>query len=90
EGLSELDLSHCQLTDHCLELLLPHLHKTHILDLSNNDITDRKARDILTLNSNVKTVRLFNNRFTEKQLFMSDRRFEICNFIIPVSQDLSG
>uniref|UniRef100_A0AAR2LW45 NACHT domain-containing protein n=1 Tax=Pygocentrus nattereri TaxID=42514 RepID=A0AAR2LW45_PYGNA len=77
EGLSELDLSHCQLTDHCLELLLPHLHKTHILDLSNNDITDWKARDILSLNSNVKTVRLFNNRITEKQLFMSDRRFEI-------------
>ncbi|KAL7841199.1 hypothetical protein SRHO_G00248900 [Serrasalmus rhombeus] len=77
DGLSELDLSHCQLTDHCLELLLPQLHKTHILDLSNNDITDWKARDILSLNSNVKTIRLFNNRITEKQLFMSDRRFEI-------------
>ena len=32
EGLSELDLSHCQLTDHCLELLLPHLHKIQILE----------------------------------------------------------
>ncbi|KAL7856201.1 hypothetical protein AOLI_G00198050 [Acnodon oligacanthus] len=77
EGLSELDLSHCQLTDHCLELLFPHLHRTHILDLSNNDFTDRKARDILSLNSSVKTIRLFNNRLTEKQLFTSDRRFEI-------------
>ncbi|XP_030643623.1 uncharacterized protein LOC115823735 [Chanos chanos] len=32
DGLSELDLSHCQLTDHCLELLLPHLHKTQVLE----------------------------------------------------------
>ncbi|XP_035386110.1 uncharacterized protein LOC113589653 isoform X2 [Electrophorus electricus] len=32
EGLSELDLSHCQLTDHCLQLLFPHLHKAHILE----------------------------------------------------------
>ena len=32
EGLTELDLSHCQLTDHCLELLLPHLHKINVLE----------------------------------------------------------
>ena len=32
EGLSELDLSHCQLSDHCLELLLPHLHKIDVLE----------------------------------------------------------
>ncbi|KAI4888204.1 hypothetical protein NFI96_019434, partial [Prochilodus magdalenae] len=32
EGLSELDLSHCRVTDHCLEVLLPHLHKTQILE----------------------------------------------------------
>ncbi|KAK1792081.1 hypothetical protein P4O66_001861 [Electrophorus voltai] len=32
EGLSELDLSHCQLTDHCLQMLFPHLHKAHVLD----------------------------------------------------------
>ena len=32
EGLSELDLSHCCLSDHCLELLLPQLPKTHILE----------------------------------------------------------
>lgn len=32
EGLSELDLSHCQLTDHELELLMPHVHKTCILE----------------------------------------------------------
>ncbi|XP_036421379.1 uncharacterized protein LOC118804867 [Colossoma macropomum] len=32
EGLSELDLSHCRLSDHCLELLLPHLHKIDVLE----------------------------------------------------------
>lgn len=32
EGLTELDLSHCQLTDHKLELLIPHLHKICILE----------------------------------------------------------
>ncbi|XP_063076102.1 uncharacterized protein LOC134466138 [Engraulis encrasicolus] len=46
EGLSELDLSHCQLTDTCLQLLLPHLHKTAVLDLSDNSITDIGAEQI--------------------------------------------
>ncbi|KAI4892266.1 hypothetical protein NFI96_025795, partial [Prochilodus magdalenae] len=32
DGLSELDLSHCRVTDYCLELLLPHLHKVQILE----------------------------------------------------------
>lgn len=32
EGLTELDLSHCKLTDQCMELLLPHLHKTQTLE----------------------------------------------------------
>ncbi|KAM6972605.1 uncharacterized protein FYW47_004766 [Aplochiton taeniatus] len=32
EGLSELDLSHCQLTDQHLELLLSHLHKVQVLE----------------------------------------------------------
>ncbi|KAK2864825.1 hypothetical protein Q7C36_003979 [Tachysurus vachellii] len=32
EGLSELDLSHCKLTDQGLELLLPHLHKVEVLE----------------------------------------------------------
>ncbi|KAM9398435.1 uncharacterized protein ACWYII_031911 isoform 1-T1 [Salvelinus alpinus] len=40
EGLSELDLSHCQLTDHHLQALITHLHKVQVLDLSHNDITD--------------------------------------------------
>ncbi|XP_072526398.1 uncharacterized protein [Salminus brasiliensis] len=80
EGLSELDLSHCQLTDHCLELLLPHLHKICVLDLNNNNITDHGAggvHRVVSSNSHIQTVRLFNNRITQKQLFMSDQRFEI-------------
>ncbi|KAG7325977.1 hypothetical protein KOW79_010902 [Hemibagrus wyckioides] len=32
DGLSELDLSHCKLTDHGLELLLPHLDKVKVLE----------------------------------------------------------
>ncbi|XP_036439690.1 uncharacterized protein LOC118817098 isoform X8 [Colossoma macropomum] len=80
EGLTELDLSHCQLTDHCLDLLLPHLHKINILDLSDNYLTDVSAKriyDIVSTNSNIQTVRLFSNRITERLRFLSDRRFEI-------------
>ncbi|XP_076873938.1 uncharacterized protein LOC143523348 isoform X7 [Brachyhypopomus gauderio] len=78
EGLSELDLSHCQLTDHCLQLLCPQLHKAHILDLSHNDITDVSAKiiyDTVSINTNIHTVRLFNNRITDRQVFLSDKRF---------------
>ncbi|XP_031676455.1 uncharacterized protein LOC116371698 [Oncorhynchus kisutch] len=32
EGLSELDLSHCQLTDHQLQPLITHLHKVQVLE----------------------------------------------------------
>ncbi|XP_076873327.1 uncharacterized protein LOC143523065 [Brachyhypopomus gauderio] len=80
EGLSELDLSHCQLTDHCLQLLCPQLHKAHVLDLSHNDITDVSAKriyDTVSTNTNIHTVRLFNNRITDRRLFLSDKRFEI-------------
>ncbi|XP_076872877.1 uncharacterized protein LOC143522860 [Brachyhypopomus gauderio] len=80
EGLSELDLSHCQLTDHCLQLLCSQLHKVHVLDLSHNDITDVSAKriyDTVSTNTNIHTVRLFNNRITDRRLFLSDTRFEI-------------
>ncbi|KAK3508272.1 hypothetical protein QTP70_018082 [Hemibagrus guttatus] len=80
EGLSELDLSHCKLTDQGLELLLPHVHKVAILDLSHNNIDDRLAGRIYTVvstSSNIQTVRLFNNRITDKEPFQKDKRFEI-------------
>ncbi|XP_047672689.1 uncharacterized protein LOC113650479 isoform X13 [Tachysurus fulvidraco] len=80
EGLSELDLSHCKLTDQGLELLLPHLHKVEVLDLSHNDIDDCLAGRIYTAvstTSNTQTVRLFNNRITDKEPFQKDKRFEI-------------
>ncbi|XP_062306953.1 uncharacterized protein LOC134011370 [Osmerus eperlanus] len=80
EGLSELDLSHCQLTDQHLELLLTHLHKAQVLDLSHNDITDALSDRILQLvsiNSSISAVRLFNNRSLDKEPFQTDKRFEI-------------
>ncbi|KAF4080772.1 hypothetical protein AMELA_G00175100, partial [Ameiurus melas] len=80
EGLSELDLSHCQLADHSLELLLPHLHKIAVLDLSHNGIDDCLAGRIYTVvstSSNIQTVRLFNNRITDIEPFRKDKRFEI-------------
>ncbi|KAI5087422.1 hypothetical protein C0J45_22821 [Silurus meridionalis] len=80
EGLSELDLSHCKLSEHGLELLFPHLHKTAVLDLSHNDIDDNLAGRIYTIvstSSNIQTVRLFNNRITNKEHFQKDKRFEI-------------
>ncbi|XP_052366199.1 uncharacterized protein LOC118375753 [Oncorhynchus keta] len=64
EGLSELDLSHCQLTDRHLQPLLTHLHKVEVLDLSHNDITDSLTARILQLvstNTSIRTVRLFSN-----------------------------
>ncbi|KPP65855.1 hypothetical protein Z043_115697 [Scleropages formosus] len=38
EGLSELNLSHCSLTDDCIHLLHAHLHKVQTLELCNNKI----------------------------------------------------
>ncbi|XP_058261027.1 uncharacterized protein LOC131362774 isoform X1 [Hemibagrus wyckioides] len=72
DGLSELDLSHCKLTDHGLELLLPHLDKVKVLDLSHNTIDDRLAGRIYTVvstSSNIQTVQLFDNRITHKEPF---------------------
>ncbi|XP_036790225.1 uncharacterized protein LOC110513232 isoform X2 [Oncorhynchus mykiss] len=85
EGLSELDLSHCQLTDHQLQPLITHLHKVQVLDLSHNDITDALTDRILQLvstNTSIHTVRLFNNRIQDRRPFLTDKRFDIwCNNI---------
>ncbi|XP_016116102.1 uncharacterized protein [Sinocyclocheilus grahami] len=80
EGLTELDLSQCHLTDHSLDLLLPNLHKAQNIDFSGNSITDAGAQEIhriVTRNCNIKTVRLFNNRIESRELFITDPRFEI-------------
>ncbi|XP_038843492.1 uncharacterized protein LOC120042762 [Salvelinus namaycush] len=80
EGLSKLDLSHCQLTDHHLQALITNLHKVQVLDLSHNDITDALTDRILQLvstNTSIHTVRLFNNRIQDRRPFLTDKRFEI-------------
>ncbi|XP_051966169.1 uncharacterized protein LOC127631838 [Xyrauchen texanus] len=80
EGLSELDLSHCNLTDECMKPLITHLHKTQTLDLSHNKITDESAEiihSIVSTHSNIQSVRLFGNKIKDRKLFITDNRFEI-------------
>ncbi|XP_072543943.1 uncharacterized protein [Salminus brasiliensis] len=71
EDLTHLNLSHCQLTDSCLDLLLPHLHKVQLLDLSNNDITDAGAQRLQMILAREQTVHIFNNQITDLRLFMN-------------------
>ncbi|KAK9962549.1 hypothetical protein ABG768_007907, partial [Culter alburnus] len=80
EGLKELDLSHCKLTDDCMKTLLPHLHKTQTLDLSHNNVTDESAErihSVVSTHSNIQTVRLFGNKVSDRKQFIGDKRFEI-------------
>ncbi|XP_058636693.1 uncharacterized protein LOC131543411 isoform X2 [Onychostoma macrolepis] len=68
EELTHLNLSYCQITDACLDLLLPHLHKIMILDLTGNDITDKgvlRLHQALDENSFTKTICLCDNQITE-------------------------
>ncbi|XP_067299767.1 uncharacterized protein [Pseudorasbora parva] len=79
EDLTHLNLSHCQITDACLDLLLPHLHKMMILDLTGNDITDKgvqRLRKALDGNSFTKTICLCDNQITEIGLLVEEARFE--------------
>ncbi|XP_076828431.1 uncharacterized protein LOC143474746 isoform X3 [Brachyhypopomus gauderio] len=76
EDLTHLNLSHCQLTDGCLELLLPHLHKVLLLDLSNNDITDHGAQRLQTVLTSTQTVRIFNNFITDMRLFIKNLHYQ--------------
>ncbi|XP_056243186.1 uncharacterized protein LOC130176247 isoform X2 [Seriola aureovittata] len=80
EGLTELDLSHCQLTDQLLLTLITHLHKVQALDLSHNNITDvstDKLLQLLSINPSMDTVRLFGNNIVARTAFKKDKRFEI-------------
>ncbi|XDV11821.1 hypothetical protein PO909_000636 [Leuciscus waleckii] len=65
EGLTELDLSQCRLTDPSLDLLLPNLHKAQSIDFSGNSISDTGAQRIYSIvcrNSDIKTVRCVSER----------------------------
>ncbi|XP_065136584.1 uncharacterized protein [Paramisgurnus dabryanus] len=80
DGLTELDLSHCRLTDQYMNPLLPHLHKTQTLDLSHNNITDelaKKIHSVVSTHDNIQTVRLFGNNIRDKKQFTRNERFEI-------------
>ncbi|KAM6957986.1 LOW QUALITY PROTEIN: uncharacterized protein LKV04_022121 [Tautogolabrus adspersus] len=80
EGLTELDLSHCQLTDQLLLTIKEHLHKVHVLDLSHNKITDASTSTLLELISNnpsIETVRLFRNNIVNQAPFKKTKKFEI-------------
>ncbi|XP_075950853.1 uncharacterized protein LOC142952793 isoform X2 [Anarhichas minor] len=80
EGLTELDLSHCQLTDQLLLRLSTHLHKVQVLDLSHNNITDASTDNLLQLvsiNPSMDTVRLFRNNIVDRTSFKKHKQFEI-------------
>ncbi|XP_045898639.1 NACHT, LRR and PYD domains-containing protein 14-like [Micropterus dolomieu] len=80
EGLTELDLSHCELTDQLLLTLITHLHKVQVLDLSHNKISDASAGKLLhlvSINPSIGTVRLFSNNIVDRTPFKKDKRFEL-------------
>ncbi|XP_039459875.1 uncharacterized protein LOC120435074 [Oreochromis aureus] len=61
EGLTELDLSHCELTDQLLHTLIPQLHKVQVLDLSHNKLTDASTNMLLhltSIRSSIQSVRV--------------------------------
>ncbi|KAL7369683.1 hypothetical protein ABVT39_005394 [Epinephelus coioides] len=79
EELTELDLSHCRLTDQLLLTLSAHLHKVQVLDLSHNNVTDASTDTLLQLvsaNPSIHTVRLFGNKIVDRTCF-DKHKFEI-------------
>ncbi|XP_073764510.1 uncharacterized protein isoform X2 [Danio rerio] len=79
EDLTHLNLSHCQITDACLDLFLPHLHKILTLDFTGNYITDKgvlRLRTALDVNHFTKAICLCDNHITEIGLLMEESRFE--------------
>ncbi|KAL3999785.1 NADPH oxidase organizer 1 [Sarotherodon galilaeus] len=80
EGLTELDLSHCQLTDQLLLPLITHLHKVQVLDLSHNQITDASTDvllQLLSINPSIDCVRLYSNNIVHRAAFKEHKQFEI-------------
>ncbi|XP_051798531.1 uncharacterized protein LOC127531955 isoform X3 [Acanthochromis polyacanthus] len=80
EGLTELDLSHCQLSDQLLLPLITHLHKVQVLDLSHNQITDASTDvllQLISIHSSIHTVRLFSNDIVDRRPFEKHKQFEM-------------
>ncbi|XP_030610548.1 uncharacterized protein LOC115798029 [Archocentrus centrarchus] len=80
EGLTELDLSHCYLTDQLLLPLITHLHKVQVLDLSHNLLTDASTAvllQLLSINPSINCVRLFSNNIVHRAAFKEHEQFEI-------------
>ncbi|XP_065104812.1 uncharacterized protein [Paramisgurnus dabryanus] len=78
EELTHLKLSHCQITDACLDLLTPYLHKIMTLDVSGNEITDKGLQRLCSTlegNSFTKTICLCDNQITETGLLVEEVRF---------------
>lgn len=78
EELTHLKLSHCQITDACLDLLTPYLHKIMTLDVSGNEITDKGLQRLCSAlegNSFTKTICLCDNQITETGLLVEEVRF---------------
>ncbi|XP_029919537.1 uncharacterized protein LOC115367766 [Myripristis murdjan] len=79
EGLTKLNLSHCQLTDQLLHTLIPHLHKVQDLDVSHNKITDAltdRLLQLVSINTSI-TVRVFSNNIMDRTPFLNDKRNEM-------------
>ncbi|XP_029899958.1 uncharacterized protein LOC115353959 [Myripristis murdjan] len=79
EGLTELNLSHCQLTDQLLHTLIPHLYKVQDLDVSHNKITDAltaRLLQLVSINTSI-IVRVFSNNIMDRTPFLNDKRFEM-------------
>ncbi|KAK2857169.1 hypothetical protein Q5P01_005904 [Channa striata] len=80
EGLTQLDLSHCDLTDQLLLTFIKHLHKVHVLDLSHNKISDAstvRLLQLLSTDSSITAVRLFSNNIVDKTPFKKHKQLEI-------------
>ncbi|XP_051797580.1 uncharacterized protein LOC110968810 isoform X1 [Acanthochromis polyacanthus] len=80
EGLTELNLSDCQLSDQLLLPLITHLHKVQVLDLRYNQITDASTDvllQLISIHSSIHTVRLFSNDIVDSRPFKKHKQFEM-------------
>ncbi|XP_051797581.1 uncharacterized protein LOC110968810 isoform X2 [Acanthochromis polyacanthus] len=80
EGLTELNLSDCQLSDQLLLPLITHLHKVQVLDLRYNQITDASTDvllQLISIHSSIHTVRLFSNYIVYRRPFKKHKQFEM-------------